>query len=96
MQTKAKYPTEVVSLTAVGLAFAGSALFVLGFHALVDTPHPGALAADLRQAASAGRSLLQSVESGTDIARAKFLGGPLYAADGRTEQWVRRNLPGSR
>lgn len=103
MQTKSEYRSANIGFKAVGLAIAGSALFVLGFHSLVDSPRQGPYyPAALGRIAFDGRALLRSVHGATVATSAqilhndslsgamKVLHGPAYHSDDRISSWMRR------
>ncbi len=60
MQKTSIFSLEGVNYTSVGLAFAGSALFVLCFRLIVDTPNTAISAPELTAVSSTVRPFVDS------------------------------------
>ena len=93
MQMTSYFRREGVSLTAVGLAFAGGALFILGFRAIVDTPKSTTTTSDITSICAAVQPLLNSFQNVGTRTQDNILHPPMYAPDKRIEQWVLRTNP---
>jgi hypothetical protein len=88
-----KKDAGIVNCTSVGLVFAGSALFVLGFRLLVDCTPPTP-SQTLREAAENARSAYQQVTS-LCFTIPSPPQNSIYAYDRRTESWVKQQLSSS-
>ena len=80
-----------LNFTTVGLAFAGSALFVLGFHQIVDSSKTPSLSETMRNSTAAVSSVYKQVTTFQPALPAPIQGS-MYAADHNVENWINHQL----